>query len=66
MPLPFILGVGAVIAGVAGVGSGIAGAGKMKEANDTMKSDQRRHEENVERLDRYTSSSIRLKFIKYL
>lgn len=59
MPLPFILGVGAVIAGVAGVGSGIAGAGKMKEANDTMKSAQRRHEENVERLERYTKSANR-------
>ena len=36
MPLPLILGVGAIAAGVTGVGTGIHGAVKMKEANDTM------------------------------
>ena len=36
MPLPLILGVGAIAAGVTGIGSGIHGAVKMKEANDTM------------------------------
>ena len=37
MPLPFILGVGAAIAGVVGVGTGAYGALKMKDANDTLK-----------------------------
>lgn len=36
MPLPFIIGGLAAVAGVAGVGSGIKGGVKMKEANDTM------------------------------
>lgn len=49
MPLPIILGIGAAIAGVAGVGSGISGASKMKEANDTVKAANRRHEKNMER-----------------
>ena len=47
MPLPLILGVVATVAGAAGVGTGIHGAAKMKEANDTMKEAQRRHEENI-------------------
>ena len=51
MPLPFILGVGAAIAGVAGVGSGISGAVKMKEANDTMDALKRRDEKNRTRLE---------------
>jgi len=38
MPLPFIIGLGAAIAGATGVGSGIHGAAKMKEAKDTMES----------------------------
>ena len=59
MPLPFILGIGAAIAGVVGVGSGIAGVAEMKDANDTMKSAQKRHEENIERLERYTKSANR-------
>lgn len=51
MPLPFILGVGAAIAGVAGIGSGISGAAKMKEANDVMDSLKRRDEKNRTRLE---------------
>ena len=49
MPLPFILGAAAAIAGIAGVGSGISGAVKMKEANDTMESADRQHKQNIER-----------------
>lgn len=49
MPLPLILGIGAAIAAVGGVGAGIHGGAKMKEANDTMKSAQSRHEKNVAR-----------------
>lgn len=51
MPLPFILGLGAVIAGAAGVGSGINGAMKMKDANDTIKSAERQHKENIARFE---------------
>lgn len=36
MPLPFIIGGIAAVAGAAGIGSGIHGGIKMKEANDTM------------------------------
>ncbi|SEM39095.1 hypothetical protein SAMN04487770_13641 [Butyrivibrio sp. ob235] len=36
MPLPFIIGGIAAVAGVAGLGSGIHGGLKMKEASDTM------------------------------
>lgn len=51
MPLPLILGIGAAIAGIAGVGSGVHGAVKMKEANDTMKSADSRHRENLQRFE---------------
>ena len=51
MPLPFILGLGAVIAGAAGVGSGINGAMKIKDANDTIKSAERQHKENIARFE---------------
>lgn len=52
MPLPFILGAVAIAAGATGVGKGISGAVKMKEASDTSKSAQRRHENNVERFNK--------------
>ena len=42
MPLPFIIGGLAAVAGVAGGGSGIHGAAKMIEANDTMKAAERK------------------------
>ncbi|UTC49314.1 hypothetical protein [Treponema vincentii] len=51
MPLPFIIGAIAAAAGAAGVGAGIHGAVKMKEASNTVKSAQRRNEENVARLE---------------
>lgn len=51
MPLPLIIGIAAGLAGAAGVGSGIHGAVKMKEANDTAKSAQRRNEENLSHLE---------------
>lgn len=49
MPLPLILGAAAAVAGLAGVGSGIHGMVKVAEANDTMKSVKRRHEENLDK-----------------
>ena len=52
MPLPFILGAAAIIAGTAGVGKGIGGAVKMKEAKDTSESAQCRHEQNMERFNK--------------
>lgn len=51
MPLPFILGVGAAVAGVTGVGSGIRGAVKMKDANDTMKMVEKQHNRNATRFE---------------
>ena len=50
MPLPFIIGGIAAVAGLAGAGSAIHGGVKMKEANDTVKSAERRHTENTEKL----------------
>ena len=46
MPLPFIIGGLAVVAGAAGIGTGIRGGMKMKDANDTMKSAQEKQERN--------------------
>lgn len=57
MPLPLILGIGAAIAGAAGIGAGINGAAKMKEANDTMESAQRRHQRNNERFAEENTST---------
>lgn len=57
MPLPFILGLGAVVAGAAGVGSGIHGAVKMKEANDTINIANSRHKENIEKLESHNESA---------
>ena len=51
MPLPFILGAAAAVAGVAGVGNAIHGGVKMKEANDTIKSANLRHNANIMRFE---------------
>ena len=51
MPLPFILGAAAAAAALGGVGSGIHGAVKMKEANDTMKSADSIHKNNIKRFE---------------
>ena len=58
MPLPLILGIAAGIAGAAGIGSGISGAVKMKDANDTMESARRRHEECQKKFKRCNEESI--------
>ena len=47
MPLPLFLGIAAGIAAAGGVGSGIHGAIKMKDANDTMKYAEERHNQNM-------------------
>ena len=51
MPLPFILGAGAVIAGAVGVGSGTYGAIRMKEASDTLKKAEQQHKNNTNRFE---------------
>lgn len=51
MPLPFILGALAVVGGGVGVLSGAFGVSQMKEANDTVKYANSRHEKNVERFE---------------
>ena len=57
MPLPFILGAAAAVAGAAGIGTGVHGAKKMKEANDTMKSAQAQHERNQARFEKQNAST---------
>lgn len=52
MPLPFILGAAAAIAGVTGVGNAIHGGVKMKKANDTMKLANERHKNNTAKFER--------------
>lgn len=59
MPLPLILGIGAAVAGAAGVGTGIHGAVKMKDANDTMKLAERRHEQNLKRFEKQNEATNR-------
>lgn len=60
MPIPFIIGGIAAIAGVAGVGSGIHGGVKMKEANDTMKSAQRIQENAIEKFEKRNTETTEL------
>lgn len=58
MPLPFIIGVAAAIAGAGGIGAGIHGGLKMKEASDTVKAAQRRNENNVARLEKCNTETL--------
>lgn len=51
MPLPFIIGGLAAVAGAAGIGSGIHGGVKMKEAKDTMELAKWKHERAVNRYE---------------
>jgi len=51
MPLPFIVGAVAAGAAAAGVGSGVKGAKKMKDANETMKLADKRHNENFKKFE---------------
>ena len=60
MPLPFILGGLAAVAGVAGVKKGIDGGVKMKEANDTMNQAKCIHEKAIERFTRANESTTTL------
>ncbi|MGL4607373.1 MAG: hypothetical protein ACRCU3_07915 [Eubacteriaceae bacterium] len=60
MPLPLILGIAAGVAALAGAGTGVHGAAKMKEANDTMKSAERRNEENIQRFEKQNKKTIEM------
>lgn len=60
MPLPLILGAGAAIAGLAGVGAGANGAIKMKQANDSMKRLQTRHQRAIQTLEEKTSHTNKI------
>jgi len=60
MPLPFIIGGIAAVAGVAGIGSGIHGGVKMKEANDTMKAAQKKQEKAVALFESKNAESAKL------
>jgi hypothetical protein len=60
MPLPFIIGGLAAVAGIAGVGSGIHGGVKMKEASDTMNTAQRKQEKAVALLEKKNSETTGL------
>ena len=59
MPLPFILGAVAAIAGVAGVGSGIAGAVKMKDANDVIEGSKQICEESQKKFEEKTKKHVK-------
>ena len=59
MPLPLILGGLAAVAGAAGVGAGVHGAVKMKEANDTQKAAQERHNRNLKRFEQESDKTNR-------
>lgn len=49
MPIPFIIGAAAVLAGLAGAGGAIDGHEKMKEAKETMEDAKARNNSNMER-----------------
>lgn len=57
MPLPFILGVGAMLAGAAGVGSGIHGAVKLKEADVIKKEADSCYKRNIAKLEKCNKSA---------
>lgn len=57
MPLPFIVGAAAGLAGLVGIGSAVKGAGKMKKANSTMEEAGSRHQSNIGRFERDQKSA---------
>ena len=60
MPLPFIIGGLAAVAGAAGIGSGIHGGIKMKEAKDTMDLAKWKHERAVNRYEEQNKETTAL------
>lgn len=59
MPIPFLLGAAALLAGAAGVTNGVKGAVKLKDANDTMQSADRRHQRNLQRFKEQNATTLR-------
>ena len=59
MPLPFIIGGAAVVAGLAGVGSGICGGIKLKEANDTMDSANQKQETALKKFEAHNNETTK-------
>ena len=59
MPIPFILGAAAAIAGIAGVAAGVKGAVDMKEAKDTMELAKHIHERASEKLKQQNETTCR-------
>ena len=59
MPIPFILGAAAAIAGIAGVAAGVKGAVDMKEAKDTMELAKYIHERASEKLKKQNETTCR-------
>lgn len=59
MPLPLFLIIGGSILGASGLGAGIAGGVKMKKANDTMKSAQSIHDDNLKRFEQSNTSALK-------
>ena len=51
MPLPFILGLGALAAGAIGIGSALEGVEKMQDAQDELESIERTYNINLKNLD---------------
>ena len=60
MPLPFVIGAAAAVAGVVGVGSGIHGGIKMKEANDTMEIAKNKQERAIRKFERWNKETVEL------
>lgn len=59
MPIPFIIGAAAAIAGIAGVAAGVKGAVDMKEAKDTMELAKHIHERASEKLKKQNETTCR-------
>lgn len=57
MPLPFIVGAIAVVAGATGVAKGVSGAKKIKEAKEDIQRIERRHKSNQNMLKEQEEST---------
>ena len=58
MPIPFIIGAAAAIAGAAGVGAGVYGAKKMHDAKKCMEEAEERNKENTERYEKQNKTTV--------
>lgn len=60
MPLPFIIGGIALVAGVTGAGTGISGAKKMKTASDRTQEAKKKQEAAIERFNKKNDATTKL------